>query len=43
VVATLSSLETAVAVFAVVTGAAAVAAIVWIGAAVWGRDGASRS
>jgi MFS family permease len=42
VVATLSSLETAVAVFAVVTGAAAVAAIAWHGAVVRGRGVGSR-
>jgi hypothetical protein len=38
-VATLASLETAVAVFAVVTGAAAVAAIVWHAAVVRARSG----
>ncbi len=42
VVATLSSLETAVAVFAIVTGAAAVAAIAWHGAVVRGRGVGSR-
>ncbi len=42
VVATLSSLETAVAVFAIVTGAAAVAAIAWHGAVVRRRGVGSR-